>query len=773
MKDFSMFFKDLYQYIIIKHCNLFDEGYYLLKYPDVRKSDMNPLWHFVKKGWKEGRNPSKNFNTKFYLEQNTDVLNEKINPLIHYINFGQKEGRETIPQINNNLHSNQNRIVKDISKINHFIPEITFSSIGERKKISVIVTTYNHEKYITQCLESILMQKGNFDLEIIIGDDNSTDKTREIIQDYKSNYPDLLFLFPKGENIGIQKNLKRCLNACGGEYIAICEGDDYWIDEYKLQKQMNFLYLNKNVSMVFSSIIIKFENNDEFIFFNQERPLFKNEISTVDLIEYNYIGNFSCCMYKKETIQNLSPDLFDLFVVDWMFNLACSESGNIGYIDEYMSIYRKHQKGVWSSKPMNDQNRELLSLIDEYNEYFNYRYNSEFQKLKQNIIRSKKNSKDLLILDTLFPHPLSSFRYQEFISLMKEFPNSYALTTGEHLPALRENRTIQEIINEFNIEFPELRDRTFIIDHNIEPYNARLAYVEFLNNMKVFLASIERLRIPFIFTLYPGGGFQINSPESDKLLSRICNSPQFRRIIVTQKITYDYLINNHFCEPEKIEFIFGVVSPLKILEQPITHKYYGYEKDTLDICFVAHKYMPKGVDKGYDIFIEAAKILVKSHNNINFHVVGSFNEDDIPIGELEGRIFFYGLRSQEWFDNFYIDKDIIISPNIPFILQKGGFDGFPTASCTEAGARGLAILCTDILDLNIKFKDWEDLIIIPHNIEKIVDIISHLYENPIKIKEIANSGAKKIRKIYNFKNQIKPRIDIINHELEIIRKSEN
>src|SRR5690349_4970838 len=97
-------------------------------------------------------------------------------------------------------------------------------------KINVIVTTYNHEKYIAQCLESILEQKGDFEIEVIVGDDCSTDGTRKIVEGFGARHPNIISVLPKGENLGITKNLKRCLDACTGEYIAICEGDDYWTD---------------------------------------------------------------------------------------------------------------------------------------------------------------------------------------------------------------------------------------------------------------------------------------------------------------------------------------------------------------------------------------------------------------------------------------------------------------------------------------------------------------------------------------------------------------
>ena len=90
--------KFIYQYFLIACSGLFDPRYYLLMYPDVRKADIDPIWHFIHEGWEENRNPSKEFNTRFYLATNPDVKHSKVNPLVHFIRHGKKEGRITIPK---------------------------------------------------------------------------------------------------------------------------------------------------------------------------------------------------------------------------------------------------------------------------------------------------------------------------------------------------------------------------------------------------------------------------------------------------------------------------------------------------------------------------------------------------------------------------------------------------------------------------------------------------------------------------------------------------
>ena len=304
-----------------------------------------------------------------------------------------------------------------------------------------------------------------------------------------------------------------------------------------------------------------------------------------------------------------------------------------------------------------------------------------------------------------------------------------------------------------------------ITKEKLREFRNKIAIITFLQNTKKNLEIIEKYQIPFIFTLYPGGGFILNNEESDEKLRSIFKSKYFRKVIVTQKITYDYLIKNKFCKEEEIEFIYGIVTPENILQTNIENKvYYKKGKETFDLCFVAHKYCEKGIDKGYDLFIDVAKKMSKKHRNIKFHVVGGFDENDIDITEIKDKIKFYGIQSSEELINLYKNMDVIISPNRPFKLSKGSFDGFPTGSCTEAMINKVVLMCSDELKLNTKFEDGKEIIIIKTETDDIVEKVENLYKNPNKIVEIANNGRKKALKVYSKRNQILPRIKAIRKE---------
>jgi len=245
-------------------------------------------------------------------------------------------------------------------------------------KISVVVTTYNHKKYISQCLESVIAQNGDFELEVIVGDDCSRDHTLKIIEEYQRRYPKIINILPVKKHLGIPKNLKRCLEACSGEYIAICEGDDYWTDQHKLQKQKDFLETRRDCSMCFSALLLYYQEKNLTTSHYAQSTLEKDAITMEDLIGNNYIGNFSCCMYRTDVVRKLPQRIYDLKTDDWIFNLACSQFGKLGFIQDKMSVYRIHSKGAWSGKDIFEQLDYICDYIDVCNEFFGYKYDVLF-----------------------------------------------------------------------------------------------------------------------------------------------------------------------------------------------------------------------------------------------------------------------------------------------------------------------------------------------------------------------------------------------------------
>ena len=220
--------------------------------------------------------------------------------------------------------------------------------------VSIVCVTYNHEKYIETAIQSFLMQKTDFPFEICIGEDDSSDRTREICQKYADQYPDKVRLFLRSRKDVIyydgrptgRYNFLETLKAARGKYIALCEGDDFWIHPDKLQFQFNFLENNPDYTMV--SHAIQIENQDGTLVPKVMPPEFHDGSAQLLASHGNYIPTLSA-MFRKEVIVDNLDILTGLPCADFPMWLTCLEHGRIRYFPQVMGIYRNHGNGSWSS----------------------------------------------------------------------------------------------------------------------------------------------------------------------------------------------------------------------------------------------------------------------------------------------------------------------------------------------------------------------------------------------------------------------------------------
>ncbi|MFY9589627.1 glycosyltransferase family 2 protein [Rickettsia endosymbiont of Halotydeus destructor] len=257
-------------------------------------------------------------------------------------------------------------------------------------KLSILLVSYNNEKYIREAIDSILMQQLAVAYEIVVADDCSTDNTRKIIEEYQLQNDNIIVL-NSSKNLGITKNYQRAFRACKGEYIAVLEGDDYWTSPFKLLKQMEFLDNHQECSFCYNRFIRRDQFTGRFSL-SDDMSHKKEILVTADLISHNFIGNFSTCMYRKKIIEQIPDSLFEMEVYDWMFNIVNSQYGLIGYLKEPMSIYRIHKDGVWSQKTQEKRNLDLLTIIPTYNKFLNYKFDNEFNTLKIHYSKTKSIS---------------------------------------------------------------------------------------------------------------------------------------------------------------------------------------------------------------------------------------------------------------------------------------------------------------------------------------------------------------------------------------------
>lgn len=367
-----------------------------------------------------------------------------------------------------------------------------------------------------------------------------------------------------------------------------------------------------------------------------------------------------------------------------------------------------------------------------------------------------QNRERLIIIDKIFPSLFTGFLIAEFSSILRHFPSAIVYST---VPTRREFRDYASL-------YPELAGRVRRFSTALRLKGAA-AYVVFLNNTVEYLDKIETARLPFAFELYPGGGLCLDNPTGDAKLARVFASPMFRKVIVTQNITHDYLLDKKFCRKDQIELVFGVVVPTTTGEVPRRKLCYGVDKFTLDICFVAHKYLPRGIDKGYDRFLAVARILGKRHPEARFHVVGGFTEEDGDVTDFRDKIKFYGRRATTFFPEFHAGMDIILSPNVHSTFGPGYFDGFPTGCCVEAALCGTAMFVTDELKLNAGYlKDRKEIVIISREPSEIAEVVEEYISNPEQLQLLSQDGQVAIQRLFALDAQMAPRLRVLSELLE-------
>jgi glycosyltransferase involved in cell wall biosynthesis len=204
--------------------------------------------------------------------------------------------------------------------------------------VSVFMLVYNQEGFIIKTLESILHQKTSFPFNIVIGEDCSTDNTRAIIEAYKKQYPDKIKVITSSQNLGLIHNFIRTVNHCDGKYIAICDGDDFWTDEHKLQMQVDFLENNSDYSIAFTRKQDVLPNGT----ISAYQPTRPDTSNFTDLINGNYIPSVTAVFRNKVNGALAIKWLHKYPYGDWPLYLYTVRDGSkIKFIDTVTASYRK------------------------------------------------------------------------------------------------------------------------------------------------------------------------------------------------------------------------------------------------------------------------------------------------------------------------------------------------------------------------------------------------------------------------------------------------
>lgn len=247
--------------------------------------------------------------------------------------------------------------------------------------ISICIITYNQDTYIRKCLESVIQQNFTGKVELIISDDNSNDKTVDIIKEFISsskNIINVLFLENK-INVGATLNIQKAFSAAKGKYIALLEGDDFWTISDKLQLQYDYLEKNPKFNLCYTSVDM-INKDDKFI---RRLPLkhFRNKVSTVqDLIIYDSFMPTCTLFFKNEYINYLPKEFFVLRNgFDWILNIILANKSNIGYIDLVTAVYRSNSSDTaYSSNKLNTILNDAIILNNAAKSFLNNKFDNIF-----------------------------------------------------------------------------------------------------------------------------------------------------------------------------------------------------------------------------------------------------------------------------------------------------------------------------------------------------------------------------------------------------------
>lgn len=233
-----------------------------------------------------------------------------------------------------------------------------FKGMTRLPTVSTVIVSYNHDAFVGGAIKSALAQRGNFVQEIIVSDDGSSDKTRQIIGGFAAEQWMLIRDLSSDRNVGVSANYKRCFDAALGDYIAVLEGDDYWLDELKLQYQVEFLEHNPDCSMVFSKIRVENVEGGTVRTLRRQEEIRDCKLDGSHFLAHptmNLIGNYSCCMFRTELIRKLPEFLFETRISEVTVAFFLENFGKIGFINRTMSAYRQHARGVWSGASREQQ----------------------------------------------------------------------------------------------------------------------------------------------------------------------------------------------------------------------------------------------------------------------------------------------------------------------------------------------------------------------------------------------------------------------------------
>ena len=247
--------------------------------------------------------------------------------------------------------------------------------------VSVITLTYNQERYLPQCLEGVRAQVGDFELEHIVIDDASTDSTPQILADYAAQHQGVRILFHR-QNQGANTGMAEAYRLCRGDFVATCEGDDWWTSPNKLATQLQLMKRRPDLAMCYHDAILVYEGKKAW---PQVKPGFGNSIQSLDDLLADNRAHTCTVVYRR--IPGLKfPDWYrDFAIGDWPNHALHAARGPIGYISRPLSAYRIHEKGSWSALDEKKRADQLAAMLCKLDSHFLFRYSDRIRSTIERI----------------------------------------------------------------------------------------------------------------------------------------------------------------------------------------------------------------------------------------------------------------------------------------------------------------------------------------------------------------------------------------------------
>jgi glycosyltransferase involved in cell wall biosynthesis len=295
-------------------------------------------------------------------------------------------------------------------------------------KLSICCIAYNHERYLAQAIDSFLMQKTTFPYEIIIHDDASIDNTAKIIRSYQKKYPQIFvpILQKTNQYSKGRKITPIAIAKAKGEYIALCEGDDYWTDPYKLQRQVDFLETHPTFAISSHNVNVLYEKENHKLEWLGAR---QRKTSTIeDLLKYGSGGATCSLVFRNHVFGAFPKELKSLAGGDWVIQVLCASKGKLRYFSENMGVYRKNPGSISNVKPGTQAEIDVfdkggVQICMRMNQYFHYKYDDcikynlqyyfypnllRIYLIRNDLVRARAYARKMLKLTPKFSLPAST-----------------------------------------------------------------------------------------------------------------------------------------------------------------------------------------------------------------------------------------------------------------------------------------------------------------------------------------------------------------------------